>query len=264
MHNERTGALAELALHANDGLDYFHVIEVLRGSEYSFDRVRLLFQGLGVPWGKPVEHDVNRILSDRPPRYFLSADEWASRYRAERGIDEAEPDDEEPDSLLHTPDDLADLLLSELSKIRQDVQKHVVSGFSFRQGYACLHEQQYFYGTQEWQDKAKALRFIAGYQCEQCKARNRPLHVHHVHPIFTMYSWRFYLNFTDWKLQVLCEACHRAFHSRTVRGIMHYVPASPDEVREEKQTFRKLGRMHDDLDECLFCEDRIAERYPNG
>jgi 5-methylcytosine-specific restriction endonuclease McrA len=222
---EQAVKLVDLAMQVSGGSDLNYLQSAFEGAEDVSD-VREILRGMGIRWARIVEEDVAAVLSGHAPQYFLSEQAWAKLYRE-----------------------------------RRDIREYHNAG----EGYACFAEQQYFYGTQEWKNRAKAARFVAQYQCERCGARNTELHVHHLAPIISVYHYNFDLNFQEPRLEVLCRKCHLVAHSQSVRGTLSYcfISATSEEVREEKARLYELIRLHDSQQNCPFCQNNIAEKYPN-
>jgi hypothetical protein len=252
--------LVDLAMQVAGGVDFSHLAEDL-GDVTSVRDVKAIFSREGIRWGRLVQHDVTEVLSGRLPQYFLSEQEWVTLYRSRRGIPEPRL---KGDPTL-TRDQSFELLEEIQARRRQEIETYGVTSDSFEMGYACRKEQWYFYGTSEWNNRASAARFVAGNQCERCGTRAAKLHVHHTAPIISAYHYNFDTNFADYRLQVLCEGCHRELHSGVVRGdaSLCFIAATQGEIAEYKAKLRKLDEMHNRLKECPFCQDRIADKYPN-
>lgn len=132
----------------------------------------------------------------------------------------------------------------------------------YRIGLACFNERKHFYESHEWKDLAKLRRMVDRQVCLRCHAKNVQLHVHHISPIQTMYSVKFYRNLSLDRLQTLCAQCHQLYHNETIwtPEFMHYMPANQTEVDDEKQYIVELSRAHDLAKECLFCKTFVWDK----
>lgn len=68
-----------------------------------------------------------------------------------------------------------------------------------------------YMATPEWQARAAEVKLLRGNRCEKCGARDN-LHAHHL-----TYDRRGHELPSD--LQVLCEKCHKAIHSRAAGAV---------------------------------------------
>jgi 5-methylcytosine-specific restriction endonuclease McrA len=267
MENDRRRAsiassLTDIAMHATGGCDMSHLYESIL-SDGEIIAVKGLFQREGIGWSAVIEEDVARVVSGDEPRYFKSHFAWADLYRKHRGIVFSE---EEPESIVFTPTEVANAALDLVARRRDEAESHGVSLDFVDHGYACINEARYFYGTQEWKDRASAARFVARYQCEECHARGAGLHVHHLTPIVTIFHWNFDLNFAGWKLKALCPRCHDKYHQQAIRDAGSYnfiFPVSQSQRRLYLERLRRQMKVHDKLGRCDFCNSGIVRRYPN-
>ena len=251
--------LVALASRVTGGRDTSHLWETFIGVANVQDVMRI-FRREGIRWGQLVEHDTVQILSGNSTRHFLSKWQWAEVYRAHRGI----PAPQRQARALGASDAI-ELLREQKARWAQQREQYGVTAHLTEHGYACYKEQQYFYGTQEWKDRVQAARLVAGHRCWRCGTQNMVLHVHHHSPIVSAYHVNFSINFDDCRLEVLCADCHERFHSRVVRGDLSYcfVYAAPETVAQYKGELRKLDELHNIVYNCPFCQNRIAEMYPN-
>ena len=166
--------LVNIAGHVTDGGDMSHLWETLRGVATVQDVMRI-FRREGIRWGQLVEHDVVQVLSGHSPRYFLSKRKWAQIYRLRRGTPTPKQadwlkwlglgDPGEEVAVLRRPGEGVEVLRLTIARWKQQREEHGVTTALIEHGYACYREQRYFYGTQEWKDKAKAVRFVAANKC---------------------------------------------------------------------------------------------------
>lgn len=229
-----------------------YIVEYLYDYESAppIERVRELYEKEGITWYPLIEEDVQNVLNGYRMQYFLADREFVELYR----INHSAHIERRGGTLLGI--NTLDRGRRHLDAIQAQVEHFGVSLSQFGYGFACFAECQHFYQSQEWKNRAKAIRCLWNYKCNICKRRNvGPLHVHHNTPIVSAYHHSFYLNFADHKLETLCEQCHQEFHARTVRGHGHYgfIFVEPEEVRAERGDFRLLQKAHDELKFCPFC-----------
>jgi hypothetical protein len=252
--------LVDLAMLVAGGVGFGHLEEDFENVESVRD-IEAVFSKEGIRWGRLVEHDVTEVLSGRLPQYFLSEQEWVALYRSRRSI----PEPPMEDDVLTTSEQSLEVLEQTQARRRREISTYGVTTDSSKMGWACAKEQQYFYGTPEWNNRASAARFVAGSRCERCGARDARLCVHHIAPIISAYHHNFDSNFADYSLVVLCEDCHKKLHGSVVRGTasLCFIGATQGEIDEYRAKLRKLDEMHNRLKECPFCQDRVADKYPN-
>lgn len=234
---------------------------------YNMQDIKQAFANNGIRWATIVEEEIDLVLEGMEPIYFTHSGAYANSYRARRGIHLEELDTEG----LRRTDDLADDFDARMEVRRIQKQFLGVTLFDYAFGFACPAEAKEFYESQEWQRKAKVTRYLWDYKCSFCGRSDTPLHAHHETPIVSAYHNSFEVNFSDGRLRTLCEACHRGFHQRTVRGHGRFFEfTSPDEVREEKREFKLLRAAHDMLKICPHCygyksgwEDAYARWVPS-
>jgi hypothetical protein len=253
-----SGNLADLAWVVSGGKDLGNLY---RDFEYLTDEDQLeqIFRDAGIPWGRLVAEDAHEILNGRPPLYFMLEDERATLYRSKRGIPTPPPANEG----FVSSDEVGRRLELDMERGWREAREYGVPLDLYKHS-ACYYEQMYFYKTQEWTNTAKAARFIAGYQCEGCRARGVELQVHHINPVISAYDRIFYRNFDFQRFSVLCSTCHKRFHSRHIRGDSYcFIMVDAHETKRYHEDLRRLTELHDSFQTCMFCQDRIAERYPN-
>lgn len=257
--SEYAGALAGLASSISDGDVSSSDIREYLYDVYSLEGVRSEFEHFGIRWNSLVEADVVLVLSGYEPRFFRDHFEVVDDYRLRRSITVI---DHERRKFVYGRETVG-LAVKYLDRIARQRDEYGVTTDQFEMGFACRHEQSYFYQQQEWIDRAAVARYHAGYKCERCGQRNMKLHVHHRTPIISAWHHNFVLNFAWWKLETLCERCHQWTHERTVRSTAAYqfIHAKPETVAEERETLRKLHSLHDKLKECPFCFGGNAEYH---
>lgn len=131
--------------------------EYLYGRSYIpvIETIRELYERDGVRWSPLVEHDVNQVLSGSSPDYFLSDFAFADLYRERRSICLVEP------VARFVPGwETAELTRKYLACIQKQHELLGVSLWQYGRGYACFAEAKSFYESAEWQNKAKAVRYM--------------------------------------------------------------------------------------------------------
>lgn len=230
----------------------------------SVDSINSVFLSNGIKWGTLVEYDIRQILMNEETKYFKTEKEWVHNYLSRRGISS-------PNLIESTIEKKSSLdqINNVFELIRRDNLQIEKLGAAYsmfiESGYACLEEQRCFYTSPEWKAKAESVRFQRIYQCEHCGQSCNILHVHHSEPIMSMFSDRFFFNFQTCKLKVLCRNCHKQYHSRTVRDLAFhgYYYADIDEIKEEKTYLKKIKELHDQLENCEFCSNKIGQIHTN-
>lgn len=222
------------------------------------DGIQQWFLDRDLLWTSVVEEDVIRVLCGMNPIHFLSDFTYVDLYRAEHGV-YVEPHEGGFVSFAET----SEIVSRHLDAVQKQLDHFGVGLWQYGHGYACPAEANFFYESAEWQRKAKTVRYAYGYHCAICKRQNVVLHAHHNTPIMSAYHYNFHLNFADYKLEALCEDCHRRFHSKTVRGCGHYGFhfADTSEIADEKRKWRLLKRAHDELRVCPFCFEYQPDWY---
>jgi len=204
-----------------------------------------------VPLARELLSDIEQIFDGEEPRYFISHDRVVDRYRENHhpNIDFTERD------YGIRPLVNADVI-RQLNQDLSELQDFGVSLAEYREGAACLAEQEFFYETEEWKDRATVIRIMDRFTCRICGG-NEMLEVHHGEYIYSVFSRRFYHNFDVVGLRCLCDRCHRAFHESHVRGDSCFNSCFKSADREEISRHRKyrvaLERLHDAARECRFC-----------
>jgi len=260
--------LLNLAMVVDPGSDLSHLHDSF--SNYmNVSEVKHIFIREGIRWGEIVENDVTAILLGGSTQYFKTEWEWAHLYRSRRGVRENQITygDSPPGHILDAKE-FADDMMKYIQMIRNEYQEYGIAiSLTLNSGHACFKEQKYFYASQEWHCCAKAMRFKAGNHCEECGERNTRLYVHHMSPVITVYHHLLSHNFTDYKLRVLCKTCHTRLHEKTIRAPASYsFVDTVDEGQEKPQnrrTLAKIDKVIHTLGKCQFCQNRIAEVYPN-
>jgi hypothetical protein len=218
----------------------------------SYDNMPEIFSDYGLRWNHLVKADVEAIFNLQPVRYFKPTWAWVDDYRAAHRIRY-----KKPEWSMRTWGEACEDAISYFDQIEREFEQYGISLWMNDRGYACHNEQQYFYRSQEWQDRAAAARYEWDYQCQNCEKSGKSLHVHHSSPIVSAYHHNFDNCFASYRLHLLCEDCHRRTHERTVRawGNYGYVGATPEEVEKEKVYFQKLHKAHDKMQTCEFCQN---------
>lgn len=220
--------------------------EVYDWEDYvSPDRVRDYCERQGIRWGKLLEMDTERACSGLMPEFFLEHWVWADFYRVNHGIRYVPPEA----TFVH-----GSQTLRPISSYVTDARSSFLN-VPRRMGWACPREATYFYQSEEWKRCASAYRYLDGYECRICRNRKQTLHVHHRMPILSAYHHNFHLNFAWWKLEALCEPCHKDLHNRTIRSTFDYsyVYVELDEVAEEKAWLKKVFAKHHADGACDWC-----------
>jgi hypothetical protein len=225
--------------------------------------VKELFGVAGIRWAPIVKEEVSGILSGGRRRFFLSAQECVDLYRARRSVT-VEPVDEST-ACLRGGQEALDAFLEDQERRAQLFEKYGATPDWYEEGYACIKERNYFYGTEEWRNRAKVMRYVEQNRCENCHVNNVPLHVHHAFPVMSVYSYNFDLNFADYKLRVLCKTCHDGYHRHAVPAYLSsdYIVVSAEEHAEYLRELHLMDRAYHSNSLCRFCKDQIEERYPN-
>lgn len=217
------------------------------------EQMPAIFAEYGLRWNHLVEHDVIAIFNRQPVKYFKPVWAWMDDYRQAHNVMY-----KAPEGSTLTWDEVIDEAQKWLEEIEEQHKQHGISLWMDDMGYACYREQSYFYRTQEWQDRAAAARYEWDYKCCRCGKSGKGLHVHHTSPIVSAYHYNFDNCFADYRIRLYCEDCHKKTHSMTIRGYGSYcyIGATPAEVAEEKEYFRKWRTAHDKLKQCPFCKAR--------
>jgi len=211
----------------------------------------------GIPQTEVVQEDMRRVVNGRPARYFVHAHEMARRFRSRLDIP---PPTEHPAldfnrGLVPTSEIVDDILERLNSDEPQDPYE--------LDGHACRSQQQVFYDSPEWQVRAKVVRSMDGLECRSCHRGNRELQVHHIQPILSVHSKKFYKNFDVTRMRTLCKSCHMDLHKGVVKDANGFHSASPDE-RQDAQSQRERRRtQHDKARECVWCQRFVWDKTPD-
>ena len=218
----------------------FHYMESI-----SKDAVLNLLIDAGVPVGAEiVEEDVHRAFEAEEPRYFLPPERIAELYRMRHGIAYSDQM-----GWVNQPNTVAD----EIIKCNLEAEKSGVTLSQYRDGTVCKAEQEFFYKTEEWNDRARVIRVLDRFKCRGCGQNRTDCEVHHDEHLYTAYCPSFYRNFDSDRLRSLCKPCHKAFHESRVRGHSHFVPANSALRRKDSFLWAKRAKLHDQLRECPYC-----------
>jgi hypothetical protein len=260
--NEIPIELANVAYHATNERDIDQIAQVLWEAT-SLDGIRRLFTDAGIRWARIIEEEVTGVLDGQPRKYFLSAQEWVELYQERRGI--VVKPLIEPEVHHFVGEGELEAYWEHQRRRKHLFETHGATPEWYESGYACIKERTYFYGTEEWQNRAKAMRYVARYECESCHTVSRPLEVHHLSPIVSAYSHDFDVNFASERLQVLCTSCHRQLHAKSVPafGNYGYLCLGKAEYNKYRLELDRADRAYHKPFLCAFCRDRIATRYPN-
>lgn len=202
----------------------------------------------GIPQTEVVREDLDLVTNGQPARYFVNAHKMAQDFRDRLAI---------PDLMDHPALNLQKGLVH-VSEIVDDIIERLNSDYPQDpyelDGHACRKERQAFYDSPEWQMRAKVVRSMDGLECRSCHHGNRELHVHHIQPIFSVYSKKFYKNFDVTRMRTLCKSCHMDLHKGVVKDANGFHPAS-EEDRQDAQAERERRRtQHDKARECIWCQ----------
>lgn len=251
-HKQKNGRLSDLVGVATGGNAF--AIEQLQEATplegvVSRDAVIQILREYGIPYAKVVREDLNRIYSGQRPRYFVVARKMAKRYRDRRGIY-----DWRPEGGLLSAADIVDELEKDLDEAKREQEEYGAHQWLYRMGIACYREQEDFYQSREWSDRAAVIRASYGFSCQRCGRSNTELHAHHLTPIYSAYSKKFHRNFNTADILCWCADCHRDYHAQSVRTEFGFTIASNEEVLEEREENRKRRIAHDKTRTCRYCK----------
>jgi len=213
------------------------------------DLVVDILKEASVPFSEAVRFDLDQIFDkDEEPRYFIPHHRVVELYRERhfRDVNFA---------ILEEDRTSVDNLQRQLREEQSQRAAYGVSLAMYRRGAACPAEQSFFYGTSEWQDRARAVKTMDRFTCRSCGRSGHDHEVHHDEHIYSVFSRHFQHNFDVLRLRCLCESCHDRFHRSHVRGYSHFIFANAGEVdsRTKSQRRRALKLLHDSAKECRFC-----------
>ena len=220
-----------------------------RTHEVEPHHVRQMFDLHGAHWGQIVEADVRRIARGQEPRHFLSADRFLARYRRNHGIPKPQDRSDYAES--------NEVSLMDLIDGKASIEEYHSPLHDLRGGLACWREQEFFYESQEWEDCAAATRYLSGYTCEFCGARDTVLQAHHQQPIYSVFSMKGYRNFDQSRLMTLCRRCHHDHHRGLVKRDHGFQKATPEEKLEERHEAAERRKVHDEARECKWCRKMV-------
>lgn len=204
--------------------------------------VELLYE-TGLPQAEVVESDLDRAYSGQPLKYFAPARQLAEDFRRERSI---RFPNEHPKIKTGKVD------LSE-SGLRELLEADNIDPYKLN-NHACPHERRAFYNSDQWSRRAKAIRAMDWFTCQQCGAKDKELHAHHEAPIFSVFSKAFARNFQVIRIETWCVDCHSEYHEEADRTSKRFVlrPGEYSEDLHERDKERR--RKHDAARECLWCK----------
>lgn len=217
----------------------------------TLEDVRYVFDRLGLRWNELAEHDAINALSGDWFDYFTDWNLFAADALIEMDIVQPPPRGE-----IIYGWQTVELWEKENALRQAELQQYGVPVTSFLgNGWACPREQERFYKTDAWRRCSAAQRYIWNYKCTRCGLRGVGLHVHHLMPIQTGYTHNFSLNFSPWKLTLLCENCHRDYHRRAVRGhgSSEYDIVGEADARKDKAFIRQAWKVVHELGRCEYC-----------
>ena len=220
--------------------------------EPSIYDVRRVFDRMGLRWNPVVEHDAVHAINGEWFDYFTGHQEFAAQAREEMGIPEPAPA-----GGVWRAGDIADHILARFERDNQERAQHGIAFSRFLENeWACPVEQARFYKTDAWRRCSAAQRYVWDYACRRCNVRGAGLHVHHNNPIMSGYGHNFDLNFAPWKLSLMCEDCHRAYHSRAVRNhaAHEYLMETEQEAAKDRAEIRQTWKVVHKLGLCRYCE----------
>lgn len=200
-----------------------------------------------LPHADILSEDYDLVLGGGEARYFLPMMRCGDLYRQRRGIWPGE------DTGVYHGEELASILIKQNARVFAEMDRHDATLEPYRDGLACPHEQQAFYDSAEWADRAKVVRFLDRYRCRRCRATGTMLHAHHNQPIYSAYSRLFYRNFDTGRMITLCERCHRLWHKDMVKHAHGFESVTDAEKREYYDRQRRMDQLHDEARECLWC-----------
>lgn len=257
MSYDASWKIATLADDLGVDADFVSIHEQIQGVN-TLDGIERVFRSHKIAWAAIVAEDVSQLLRERERYYFVNEMTYAQRYRENHNVffEETSPRFVYGRDTASRPSDLK----AKLRYYRQQAERHGGSTKLLDDGCACLAEQAFFYQSQEWQDRAKTIRYLDGYKCQRCQKSNCVLHVHHLRPIQSAYSRRFQWNFDYHKLHVLCEECHKREHEIVYRANGRYEVGSKSEVAAAKKSRHREQYIHDSVETCQFCFSGQAHR----
>lgn len=235
-------------------------------SIWDLDGAKEWFLDNSLPWAAILDEDIQRIIEGDDPIYFMSPEEYVDVYRYNNHIFLGE---RRGGTMMGW--ETQDYLKESLECDRLQKERFGVTLWKYSEGHACPAEMQHFYQSDEWQRMAKVVRYLGKNKCNICGKRNVPLHAHHDSPIISAYYENFRWNFSDHKLEALCEGCHHDFHKQRVRSYGHsgFDLATREEIMDEKRENALLKKAHDELKFCPFCFgykpgwSEMYENWPN-
>lgn len=218
--------------------------------------IRSVLYDHDVPQAEVVKEDTHRVLCGKPPRYFARYRRLERQFRRRLGI----PEYTEHPAIDHSNGlvDTSDILDEILEDLRSDEPKDPYK----MHGIACRHEKSTFYDSPEWERRAKAIRAMDQFTCRSCGRSNVELHVHHLHPIHSVYGKKFYQNFDVVRMRTLCKSCHMDLHEGAIRGVKMFKTATDEEQEKHKKRRKREREMHDEVRECLWCQRFVWDTEP--
>ncbi len=224
--------------------------DYLGDCDASIKAVRQLFDHYHIQWWPPIEQDVSRILNGNDPVYFIKDDEYADSYRSRRKI------------VVLPPASKGTRHISEVGREAREqidcgqIQAQIfgISLHSYGSGDACYAELQEFYASSEWQRKAEVTHYLGNHKCAACQRTDIVLGVFHEKPIISAYHDKFWKNFSDDNLRLVCEDCYGKFHSTTVHDHKRfYTQTDTMERIEDNHALTLLKKAHDTVKLCPHC-----------
>ena len=231
------------------------------GAVSTLDGVKRVFAMWGLHWNPIVEHDAINALNDDSLDYFTDFHTFAEQGRCELGIPTPEP----RGGCMRAIGEICLEITQRWKRDRLEVKRYGVAVSQFLENeWACPVEQDRFYRTDAWRRCSAAQRYVWGYACKICNVRGAGLHVHHNNPIMSGYGHNFDLNFAPWKLSLMCEDCHRAYHSRAVRNhaAHEYFMETEQEAAKDRAEIRQTWKVVHKLGLCRYCECHPYEARP--
>ena len=244
--NDIRHAVAEMVSVASGGESYY--IEKARYLDVNTkDELKDLLYEIGVPQAKVVKEDMGRVLVGEQPFYFAYGHRLTEEFRGVRGI----PSPSENPRLQSESTDMGEVIDEVLEDLKDPESRAPLQ----KSGFACPAEQEAFYGSEEWRQRAKAVRAMDGFQCRSCGQGNRELHVHHIQPIYSFFGRKGHRNFDVARMRTLCSSCHYDLHDGAVRDENGFHQAKSAEEQDQAAKFRDFAQQqHDDLKECQWCQ----------
>lgn len=149
----------------NNELDEFKamVSYIKRDSYYdsvplgALEDTRSYLNSINIRWAKIVEDEIEHIFNYGRRNYFLWESEYADEYRNHRGIYLKDEFVHGKNRFVHGKETLN---FRDIWDRRKKQRDHFgVTLWHFSAGFACFAERQEFYRSDEWQRRARVVRY---------------------------------------------------------------------------------------------------------